>query len=131
MKILIFNQIKKKKTHQIKPVRNLNGHSIDDYRIHAGKSVPIVKQAGNVKMEENELYAIETFASTGKGVVYEEMETSHYMKNFYAQMVPLRHAKAKNLLRFVDKNFSTLAFCRRWLDRGGQSGFIIFSNKTF
>ena len=31
------------KVYPIKPVRNLNGHSIEPYRIHAGKSVPIVK----------------------------------------------------------------------------------------
>lgn len=31
------------KVYPIKSVRNLNGHSIDLYRIHAGKSVPIVK----------------------------------------------------------------------------------------
>lgn len=28
---------------QVKSIRNLNGHSIGPYRIHAGKSVPIVK----------------------------------------------------------------------------------------
>ena len=33
-------------------------------------------------MEENEFYAIETFGSTGKGYVHEDMECSHYMKNF-------------------------------------------------
>ena len=31
------------KTYQVKPIRNLNGHSIGQYRIHAGKTVPIVK----------------------------------------------------------------------------------------
>lgn len=39
--------------------------SID--QIHAGKSVPIVKNDLNERMEEGEIYAIETFASTGKG----------------------------------------------------------------
>jgi pentose-5-phosphate-3-epimerase len=32
--------------------------------------------------QEMEFYAIETFGSTGKGVVHDDMETSHYMKNF-------------------------------------------------
>lgn len=43
------------KTHQVKPVKNLCGHLIAPYHIHAGKSVPIVKgsQAG-IKMEEGE-----------------------------------------------------------------------------
>ena len=31
------------KTYQVKSIRNLNGHSIERYHIHAGKSVPIVK----------------------------------------------------------------------------------------
>ena len=33
-------------------------------------------------MEEGEIYAIETFGSTGKGYVHEDLETSHYMKVF-------------------------------------------------
>jgi hypothetical protein len=31
---------------------------------------------------KGELYAIETFGTTGKGNVWEEGESSHYMKNF-------------------------------------------------
>jgi len=54
------------KTHQVKAVRNLSGHLIGPYHIHAGKSVPIVKGTKEVKMEEGEMYAIETFGSTGK-----------------------------------------------------------------
>lgn len=53
----------------VKSIRNLNGHSIGPYQIHAGKSVPIVKGGEQTKMEEGEFYAIETFGSTGE-VVY-------------------------------------------------------------
>lgn len=70
------------KVLQVKPCRNLCGHSIEPYRIHAGKSVPIVKNNDCTKMEEGEQYAIETFATTGKGIVWEEGECSHYMKRF-------------------------------------------------
>lgn len=41
---------------QVKCVRNLNGHSISPYRIHAGKSVPIVKGGEATKMEEVIVY---------------------------------------------------------------------------
>lgn len=51
---------------QVKCVRNLNGHSIDAYHIHGGKSVPIVKGGEGTKMEEGEFFAIETFGSTGR-----------------------------------------------------------------
>ena len=57
------------KVYQVKPVRNLSGHLIGPYHIHAGKSVPIVKGGSGAKMEEGELYAIETFGSTGKYLI--------------------------------------------------------------
>lgn len=114
------------KTYQVKPIRNLNGHSIAPYRIHAGKSVPIVKGSSErVRMEEGEVYAIETFGSTGKGYVHDDMECSHYMKNFDVGHVPLRMAKAKQLLGVINKNFGTLAFCRRWLDRTGETKYLM------
>jgi methionyl aminopeptidase len=78
------------KVYPIKPIRNLNGHSIGPYIIHAGKTVPIVKGGEQIRMEEGEYYAIETFGSTGKGFVHEDMECSHYMKRADAGHVPLR-----------------------------------------
>jgi len=57
----------KNKTYQVKCIRNLCGHSMKRFQIHAGKSVPIVKNGDTTKMEEGEQYAIETFGSTGKG----------------------------------------------------------------
>ena len=113
----------KGKVYPVKSIRNLNGHLIEPYHIHAGKSVPIVKGGPQTKMEEGEQYAIETFGSTGKGYVNEDLECSHYMKDFDAPAnVALRNPKAKTLLKFIDANYGTLAFCRRWLDRGDQIG---------
>ena len=43
------------KTYPIKCCRNLNGHSIGPYQIHAGKSVPIVKGGETTRMEEGKL----------------------------------------------------------------------------
>lgn len=74
----------------VKPIANLNGHSIGVYQIHAGKSVPIVKGGDATKMEEGEFYAIETFGSTGKGWVNEDLACSHYMKVFDANGKNLR-----------------------------------------
>ncbi|KAJ7519884.1 hypothetical protein O6H91_20G059400 [Diphasiastrum complanatum] len=113
------------KIYPVKSIRNLNGHSIGPYQIHAGKSVPIVKGGEQTKMEEGEFFAIETFASTGKGYVREDLECSHYMKNFDVGHVPLRLPRAKQLLATIDKNFSTLAFCRRYLDRIGESKYLM------
>ncbi|NXS47833.1 MAP2 aminopeptidase, partial [Balaeniceps rex] len=74
---------------------------------------------------EGEVYAIETFGSTGKGVVHDDMECSHYMKNFDVGHVPIRLPRAKHLLNVINENFGTLAFCRRWLDRLGESKYLM------
>lgn len=63
-------------TFPVKCIRNLNGHSIEPYSIHGHKSVPIVKGGDQTKMEEGETYAIETFGSTGKGFVREDVGKS-------------------------------------------------------
>lgn len=60
----------------VKSIRNLNGHDIVQYSIHGGKSVPIVKSNDQTKMEEGEIYAIETFGSTGKGYVRDDVSCS-------------------------------------------------------
>ena len=108
------------KTHKIKAVNNLCGHTMEQFKIHAGKSVPIVKKEDNTKMEEGEIYAIETFASTGKGYVQEDSDCSHYMKDESAiEGAKIKNDKARALFGFIDKHYSTMAFCRRWLDEGG------------
>ncbi|KAK2813145.1 hypothetical protein FQN50_000822 [Emmonsiellopsis sp. PD_5] len=119
------------KTKQVKPIRNLNGHTISQFEIHGGKfgkSVPIVKGRDQTKMEEGEVYAIETFGSTGKGYVSEDMETSHYAKVPDAPKVALRLSSAKSLLNTITKNFGTLPFCRRYLDRLGHEQYLLGLN---
>eukprot|EP00981_Chlorochromonas_danica_P009053 scaffold2457_cov183-Ochromonas_danica.AAC.2 len=113
------------KTYPVKCIRDLNGHSIAPWQIHAGKSVPVTANGDTTRMEEGEFYAIETFGSTGRGYVIEDMECSHYMKDFNAPHVPLRLASAKKLLNHINKTFGTLAFCRRWLERPDGGSFTV------
>ncbi|KAL6714920.1 Methionine aminopeptidase 2 [Lecanora helva] len=130
----------------VRSIRNLNGHDIIQYSIHGGKSVPIVKSNDQTKMEENEIFAIETFGSTGKGYVRDDvrnavqwsnemdaykilqMETSHYAKRADAPNVALRVSSARSLLNTITKNFGTLPFCRRYLDRLGHDKYLLGLN---
>lgn len=112
-------------TYPVKAIRNLNGHTILPYSIHGTKSVPIVKSNDPTKMEEGDVFAIETFGSTGNGFVHEEGEVSHYAKRGDAPKVDLRLSSAKSLLNVITKNFGTLPFCRRYLDRLGQEKYLL------
>ena len=113
------------KIHPVLCVRNLCGHTIDQYKVHAGNSVPIVRGGPQTKMKEGEIYAIETFGSTGKGYVREDMECSHYMKEYEPVKGSLKHPRSKKLLSVIENNFSTLAWCRRWLDDLGETGYLV------
>lgn len=116
-------------TYPVKCIRNLNGHSIGPYRIHHGKTVPIVRNGDQTKMEEGDLYAIETFASTGRGLIHEDLECSHYMANFdlsfQQAMGMVRLPRSKQLLSTIHQSFGTLAFCRRYLDRLGETKYLM------
>ena len=117
------------KTFQVKPCRNLCGHNIVPYRIHGGKSVPIVKNGDQTKMEEGEHFAIETFGSTGRGFVVPGGEVSHYAKSSEADSLPAPSlSRAKALLKTIDDNFGTLPFCRRYLDRLGEDKYLFALN---
>ncbi|KAJ3270422.1 Methionine aminopeptidase 2A [Terramyces sp. JEL0728] len=116
------------KTYQIKPIRTLCGHSIERYRIHAGKSVPSVDNGDQTKMEEGEYFAIETFGTTGSGYVDDGTDCSHYMKDYHAPKVPLKLTRAKQLLNTINKEFSTLAFCKRYLERLGEQRYNMALN---
>ncbi|KAL8279136.1 hypothetical protein RQP46_008392 [Phenoliferia psychrophenolica] len=112
----------------VKSIRNLTGHSINPYVIHGGKSVPIVKgQDNGEKMEEGEYFAIETFGSTGNGWVRDEGVCSHYAKMGDAS-VPLTMVSSKKLLSTINKQFGTLPFCRRYLDRVGEKSYLLALN---
>jgi methionyl aminopeptidase len=117
------------KTYPIKSIRNLTGHNIGRWVIHGGKSVPIVKSADQTKMEEGEAFAIETFGSTGKGYVNPDMECSHYAKREDAPKNPhLSLGSARTLLGVINKNFGTLPWCRRYLDRLGCEKYLLGLN---
>ena len=111
--------------HPVKCIRSLCGHNIAPYKIHGGKSVPIVANGDTTRMEEGEFYAIETFGSTGRGYVLEDGECSHYMRDFSDRHVPLKSPGAKKLLGHINKTFGTLAFCRRWLERDDGGSFAV------
>jgi len=54
-----------------RPISNLSGHKVEQYNLHAGKSVPNVKELISPKVLAGEVYAVEPFLTfkDNKGVV--------------------------------------------------------------
>ncbi|KAF9003885.1 peptidase M24A methionine aminopeptidase [Cyathus striatus] len=117
------------KVFPVKPIENLSGHSIHKYQIHGDKSILLVKNDDPRKMEEGEYFAVETFGSTGRGRCDDGPECSHFGKRPGLTTVPpLRLNSAKSLLKSINKNFGTLAFTQRYLERAGESKYLLALN---
>jgi methionyl aminopeptidase len=78
-------------TFPIKCIRNLNGHDIRQWQIHGGKSVPIVKSNDQTKMEEGEVFAIETFGSTGNGYVRDDVRSRQILVRLRLTFGSMKH----------------------------------------
>lgn len=104
------------KTTKLKSIYDLSGHQISQYKVHGKKAVPLIKIDYNERMKAGEFFAIETFPSTGTGKVNNGNDISHYMINYQTdyKQIPLT-GKEKRFLKKIETNFSTLAFCKRWL----------------
>lgn len=101
------------KTRKIHSIKNLCGHSINRWKVHGGQTVPNIFTEGTERMKDDQCYAIETFASLGRGVVEEQGVCSHYMVQNSSEKVTL---SARNLLKQLH-TYQGLPFCRRWVDR--------------
>src|ERR1700753_375588 len=112
-------------TIPVKAVRNITGHDIKRYRIHGDKQIPFVKTATNQRMEEGEVFAIETFGSTGKAYTRDDIGVYGYGRSQYANMSGLHQTSAKSLLKTIDENFGTLVFAKRYLERVGAKNYLL------
>ena len=93
------------------PVRNLSGHGLDEYNIHTKPSVPNYDNGDPTELEEDQLIAIEPFASKGAGIIYESGNATVFQ---LIAKKPVRNIFTRQILKEIDK-FKGLPFCRRWL----------------
>ncbi len=61
-------------SYGFKPIKNLAGHGLGYYKIHMPPSIPNYKDKSKGELTKGMTFAIEPFATTGKGLIYEEGE---------------------------------------------------------
>lgn len=66
------------KVFPVKAIRGLTGHGIKRYHIHGDKQVPFVKNNSCQKIEEGDVFAIETFGSTGTGRINDDVGSTSF-----------------------------------------------------
>ena len=96
------------------PIANLSGHSLDQYTIHAGKSVPNIWSIGSFTFNENQAFACEPFVTTGDGLGFVH---EGKIKNIFSlsSRKKTKDKEADKMLDYIWQNFNLLPFALRWL----------------
>ncbi|MBI2669512.1 type II methionyl aminopeptidase [Candidatus Woesearchaeota archaeon] len=96
-----------------KTVRNLSGHTIEPYVVHAGISIPAYNNKDKTELQEGWQIAIEPFVTNGVGLIKEKGIPTVFMVE---KERGVRSPYARNILQQV-KAQKTLPFTLKWLTR--------------
>lgn len=102
------------KKYGLKPVKNLSGHGLARFMIHTPPTIPNYNSGEKTEIKENQIIAIEPFASTGSGFIKEGKPSTIYRLN---QIKPTRNSEARKLLTFIQNEFKTLPFSKLQLTK--------------
>ncbi len=96
------------------PIANLSGHSLEQYTIHAGKSVPNIWSIGSFSFQSTEVYACEPFVTTKEGLGFVR---EGKVKNIFSLATRKRTKDndSNTLIDFIWQKFNMLPFALRWL----------------
>lgn len=99
------------------PVKNLGGHGVGKFIVHGPPHVPNYDNGDKTELEEGMVFAIEPFASSGAGIVYERENANVFM---LMGRKPVRNAITRDVMKEIEE-FDGLPFTERWLVKKGIS----------
>lgn len=106
----------------IVPIEGIGGHNILKHKIHGDKlilCVPNVEIQQNQRIEEDEIYAIETYASSGFGSITQNLDLnkcSHFMENKIQDRKLNKMFKTFELYNWIQTR-DGLPFSLSWIDQ--------------
>ena len=109
--------------YKLNPIFNLTGHSLEQYNLHAGISIPNYDNHDNYVLEEGQAIAIEPFATNGEGIVNDA--PGHYIYSYMANK-PFRMKSTQRVLKYIQHNHRYVPFSGRWITNefGERKGAI-------
>jgi methionyl aminopeptidase len=94
-------------------IKNLSGHTLGQYRVHGGVSIPTYNTKEKTELEEGWQVAIEPFATDGDGLIKAKGDSTIFMQSRDAGV---RSPYAKKILQDI-KQHNGMPFTTRWLTR--------------
>lgn len=109
--------------YHLNPIFNLMGHSLEQYNLHAGISIPNYDNNDNYILEEGQAVAIEPFATNGEGYVNDA--PGQYIFSYMANK-PFRMKSTQKVLKYIQNHHRYVPFSGRWITNefGERKGSI-------
>jgi methionyl aminopeptidase len=101
----------------LKPIRDLSGHTIEPYLLHAGTSVPNVGGMNGTVLDAGQIVALEPFVTNGSGRIQ-----NGPFGNIVRFRAEPRNAEPSITAAF--ERFRTLPFTVRWLPANEAGTFV-------
>jgi methionyl aminopeptidase len=98
-------------SYGVNPISNLTGHSLEKYKLHAGKSIPNILDDSEDVLEVDDVIAIEPFSTTGAGRV-EGRKGGNIFRIIRRAAIP--HRDLNNFFIRIFDEYRTLPFSGRW-----------------
>lgn len=96
------------------PVVNLSGHELQQWKLHAGLTIPNFNNNSITKLKESQILAIEPFATTGEGMIQDGKPSGIYKFEIRHNA---RDPLAKEILTFIEQEYHELPFSSRWITK--------------
>lgn len=100
-------------SYNFSPIRNLSGHGLDEFNIHTKPTIPNYDNGDETELKQDDVIAIEPFASKGAGVVYESGNATIFQ---LINKKPVRNLITRQVLKEI-QTYNELPFCKRWLTK--------------
>src|SRR3989344_1338106 len=92
------------------PIRNLSGHEVERYLLHAGLTIPNFDNGSDIEIEEGQVFAVEPFSTTGAGKVFDSGDSGVY------RVVNLKSVRlGRDILKHIYTNYRDLPFTKDWI----------------
>jgi len=102
----IGNAVEKKiRSFGFVPIKNLQGHSLERYKLHAGISIPSIANNNKKKLRSGDVIAVEPFVTDGGGRVVDATYGNIYRLS----------KKIGKIANEIYTHFNNLPFAGRWL----------------
>ncbi|MFH1173742.1 MAG: type II methionyl aminopeptidase [archaeon] len=105
------------------PIRNLSGHGLGRFIIHTSPSIPNIDTKDSAALVEDQVIAIEPFATTGMGMVQESGQASIFTLE---RKKPVRNAMTRDVLKDIEQ-YNGLPFSQRQLVLKQSPGKVAFA----